>query len=142
MGAGRPPKYTSIEKLQQRIDEYFESGREVREIVVGRGANERIIEVPVPTVTGLALFLGFADRRSFYDYCDSPRPKTKKFAYAMKRARTFMERHYEQLLQSGNYAGAIFALKNFGWSDKQEVEHTGDLSISVVDRFGITDNSA
>ena len=35
-----------------------------------------------------------------------------------------MEERYEQQLSGNNVAGSIFALKNHGWSDKQEVEVT------------------
>ena len=34
-----------------------------------------------------------------------------------------MEAYYEERLVENHAAGAIFALKNFGWNDKQEFEH-------------------
>ena len=49
---------------------------------------------------------------------------------AIKNARTRIEQHYEELVQEGN-SGAIFALKNFGWSDKQETEHTINQPIQI-----------
>jgi hypothetical protein len=73
-----------------------------------------------PTITGLAYHLGFADRRSFYDYENNP-----EHSYTIKRARTYIESTYEEQLRGNNVTGAIFALKNFGWRDKQELEHTG-----------------
>jgi hypothetical protein len=39
-----------------------------------------------------------------------------------KKARTFIELEYEELMQLG-VSTAIFALKNFGWRDTQEVKH-------------------
>ena len=38
----------------------------------------------------------------------------------------FIENAYEQLLSSKSATGAIFALKNFDWSDKQEIDMTSD----------------
>jgi hypothetical protein len=76
-------------------------------------------KVPV-TFTGMAIHLGFADRRSFYDY-----EKLPEFSHSVKKARSLVERSYERRLSSSNPVGAIFALKNHGWTDKQRVEHTG-----------------
>ena len=101
MKVGRPPKYNNTEELQEQISAFFLSG-----------------EKPV-TISGLAYFLGFESRQSFYDY-----EKDSEFSYTIKRARLFIENEYEKLLQSGNVTGAIFALKNFGWTDKQELDHT------------------
>ena len=101
MKVGRPPKYNNTEELQEQISAFFLSD-----------------EKPV-TISGLAYFLGFESRQSFYDY-----EKDSEFSYTIKRARLFIENEYEKLLQSGNVTGAIFALKNFGWTDKQEIDHT------------------
>lgn len=82
-----------------------------------------------PTITGLALHLGFASRQSFYDY-----EGREPFSYTIKRARLRVECEYEKMLSGGKIAiGAIFALKNFGWTDKQEIKHEGipDPTISV-----------
>ena len=121
MKAGQPPKYKTPEDLQSKIDEYFEEGHNKRKVEVGKGDNKQVIEIPVLTVSGLAYYLGFASRQSFYDY-----EKTDKFSYTIKRARLFIEREYEEQIQIGNPAGAIFALKNFGWTDKQQIEHSND----------------
>ena len=115
MGAGQPPFFKTNEELQQKIDEYFTDGVKIREIIVGKEPNKQAIKIPVPTITGLALFCGFASRQSFYDYEDRP-----QFSYTIKRARTFIELEYEEQLQVGNTVGAIFALKNMGWTDKIE----------------------
>ena len=107
---GRPPIYNSVEELQQKIDAYFNGEMRHRTIYTKEGV---AIEVPTPTVTGLAIHLGFESRQSFYDY-----EKVEQFSYTIKKARLFIEREYEELLQSGNTTGAIFALKNMGWVDK------------------------
>ena len=119
MPAGRPPIYKTARELQDKIKEYFDTGVKKRQIEVGRGEAKAVIEIPVPTITGLVLFCGFCDRQSFYDY-----EKVEKFSYTIKRARTFIECEYEEQLALGS-TSAIFALKNFGWTDKSEVEQYG-----------------
>lgn len=113
---GRPPEFKNVEELTQKIHEYFNNGVKTRSIVIGHGATKRIEELPVPTISGLALYLGFASRQSFYDY-----EKNENFSYTIKKARLFIETEYEEQLQVGNSTGAIFALKNLGWQDKSEV---------------------
>lgn len=60
------PKYETPEELQAKIVEYFESGRRTRQVHDQRLQLYR--EIPVITISGLALYLGFASRQSFYDY--------------------------------------------------------------------------
>jgi len=119
MPAGRPPAYKTAEELQEKIKEYFDTGVKKRKVEVGRGESKQVIEIPIPTITGLVLFCGFADRQSFYAY-----EKKEEFSYTIKRARTLIETEYEEQVTTGNTA-AIFALKNFGWTDKTEVENYG-----------------
>ena len=73
------------------------------------------------TFAGMALHLGFSSRRSLYQY-----EKREGFLHSVKRARLMVEAEYERRLWGTNVAGAIFALKNHGWSDKQELRHSGD----------------
>lgn len=116
---GRPPLFSKPEELQEQIDRYFKEGVTVKKVIVGKPPNQQVVEVEVPTITGLAYFIGFESRQSFYDY-----EEKADFTYTIKRARLFIEKEYEELLQTGNTTGAIFALKNFGWTDKQEIDHT------------------
>lgn len=108
MKTGRPAKYNSAEELQKAIDTYWEG-------------TDR------PTITGLALHLGFESRQSFYDY-----EKSGEFSYIIKRARLNVESVYESNLHSGNAAGSIFALKNFGWTDKSTVEHSTPIPFKLI----------
>lgn len=108
---GRPPVFESPDKLQEMVDQYFAKVNE---------------DKTRPTITGLCLALGFESRQSFYDY-----EKREGFSYTIKRARMWIENAYEQLLTSGYATGAIFALKNFGWSDKQDITHSGGLQIDA-----------
>lgn len=104
------PVFSTDEELRDKIKEYLDT-------------------VGAPTITGLAYFLGFSSRQSFYDY-----EKNEKHSYTIKRARLYMESVYEANLIKANVAGAIFALKNFGWTDKQEIdqktEHSGSIDIT------------
>lgn len=104
--AGRPPKYKTADELEKAIAGYWVENSDK------------------PTITGLALFLGFESRQSFYKY-----EQDGEFSYAIKKARLQVESIYEKNLHSGNPAGSIFALKNFGWSDKQEHEISGGITL-------------
>lgn len=110
MSAGRPAVYSSSIDLQNQVDKYFMS------------LDSK------PTITGLALYLGFESRQSFYDY-----EKNGEFSYTIKRARLRIENEYEKALHGNSPTGAIFALKNFGWKDKQEIEQSGGIKIQFVD---------
>jgi hypothetical protein len=111
---GRPPMYSTKEELQEKIDEYF--------VLLYVDDKEKDIIVHndnTPTITGLVLFLGFSDRKSFYEY-----EKKSEFTHTIKRARMKIENWYEKCLISAKTpTGSIFALKNLGWDDKQQLEH-------------------
>jgi hypothetical protein len=99
---GRPPKFETPEQLKQACDEYI--------------ANNS----PLLTITGLAMYLGFCDRQSLYDY-----EKRDEFSCIIKEARLAVENSYELSLRTVSVTGAIFALKNMGWKDKTETALTG-----------------
>lgn len=123
MAAGRPRIYESVEELNQAIEDYFMPEVEIDATSkmgpdkLKTGVREPI---PKPTVTGLALALGFADKTTLYEYRDRP-----EFSYSIKRALTIIEQYHELGLSDNNVAGRIFALKNMGWKDKNETELTG-----------------
>lgn len=117
---GRPPYYKTVEELDKKIEEYFESLFEDD----GEGGEEQ--KNPA-TITGLAFFLGFADKCSIYDYENKP-----EFSHSIKRARLFVEHSYEKGLFQKNPAGVIFALKNFGWKDKHEVDASLDIPSEIM----------
>jgi hypothetical protein len=117
---GRPPLYSNPEDLQEKIDEYFSTGRRMRKVIIGKGENRKEVEIPVITISGLVRYCGFCNRASFYDY-----ENREEFSNTIKAARNRIEEEYEELLQQGLGVGAIFALKNFGWVDKTEHEMSG-----------------
>ncbi len=99
---GRPAKFKSVEEIQDKINEYFKKVKDNSDPL---------------TITGLAFHLGFESRQSIYDY-----EKDGQFSYTIKRARLKIENFAETKLYTTTPTGAIFALKNFGWRDKQELE--------------------
>lgn len=125
---GRPPLYSNPEDLQKKIDEYFETGRKIRKVFIGKKDDRKVIEVPIITICGLVRYCGFCNRASFYDYEAKP-----EFTDTIKKARTRIEEEYEELLQQGLGAGAIFALKNFDWKDV--VEHAGSININLSENL-------
>lgn len=101
MPAGRPLKFQSVSELQQKIDAYFEGEKE-----------------ELWTITGLALALD-TDRETLMDY-----QTREEFSATIKNARNKVANAYERDLRRKGRSGDIFALKNFGWTDKQEIDHT------------------
>lgn len=111
---GRPPIFETPEQLSEKVEAYFNQFKKSTEEKEAPEYGEWR-----PSITGLCLFCGFESRQSFYDY-----GKREEFSYAIKRARARIENVYEQYLTSKTAAGAIFALKNFDWTDKTEIDHT------------------
>ena len=106
---GRPKKYTEVEIMQQKINKYFKECDQKREPY---------------TITGLALALDL-DRRSINNYS-----KDSEFFPTIKKAKLKVENYLEKYLIAGsNSTGTIFNLKNnFNWSDKQQIEHSGNVN--------------
>lgn len=137
--AGRPLKYNTSEDIQNDIDEYFDScvpeylKDDNGEYVVNKGSVV-IASYNKPTITGLALHLGFESRQSMYDY-----EKRGEFSYTIKRARLKIENSYEQDIRNPDLTptGAIFGLKNFGWSDKSEISNVHKTIDENGDEKGI-----
>jgi hypothetical protein len=120
MTAGQPPIFESAEEMQEVITKYFEGL--VYEDCDG-------IEHYRPAlITGLALALGFCTRQSIYDY-----EKREEYSYTIKRAKMMVEADYERRLDGKACTGSIFALKNMGWKDKQEIEnnHSGEVKSTI-----------
>ncbi len=81
----------------------------------------RVDEDPL-TLTGMILHLGLSSRESLDEYGRRP-----EFSDSVKRAKLLVENQYERKLDGSRPTGAIFALKNMGWADRQEVEVHGML---------------
>ena len=108
---GRPPHYETPEEISEKIDEYFQQIKKK------------------PTITGLALFLGFASRQTIHDY-----KKDARFSYILKRAVLLIEQYHEERLSEHSCTGSIFFLKNQGWiaEESKLIKHDGALSFNGI----------
>lgn len=109
--AGRPLKFETVEILTTLIDKYFQETKKEEW-----------------TITGLALALN-TSRETLINY-----QEREEFFDTIKKAKDMVEHSYELDLKKKGHSGSIFALKNFDWSDKQQVdqktEHSGSIAIS------------
>ena len=101
MAGGRPLKFKTLKSLTSIADAYFDKTPE----------NEW-------TITGLALALD-TTRELLCDY-----ELKDKFSVAIKKYKLKVHNSYEKDLRRKGRSGDIFALKNFGWKDKTEVDQT------------------
>lgn len=134
---GRPPKYETPEQLEELIGKYFDECVPVpltytkgdQELVLTDKNGNPVYSDNPPTVAGLAFHLGFVSRQSIYDY----EVKTDDFAYIVKRSRLLIEEYHEKRLSTASSpVGSIFWAKNHGWSDKQEIEHSGGVDMTTM----------
>lgn len=102
---GRPRKIESPERMDELVSEYESKCF----------ADEKAV-----TLTGLIRHLGLSSRQSLDEYS-----KYEGFSDSVKRAKLLVEQSYEERLSGNAPTGAIFALKNMGWRDKQDHEVTG-----------------
>lgn len=132
---GRPPKYSSVEDMQAVIDAYFTEceGAPLQDAngnpVLYKG-HPVVIGAKPPTVTGLALALGFTGRQALLDY-----QARKQFTDTITRAKSRCEAYAEsRLYDKSGTTGAQFSLRcNFGWSDATEKDKAEqDLRIASL----------
>ena len=125
---GRPAKFETIEALQNAIDKYFDSCFDM-DVETGKK-----IQVEPFTITGLALALG-TSRETLMDIENGNGPYSdKSFSDAIKIAKLRCQNFAEKnMFTAKNPAGAIFALKNYGWKDKQEIDTnvSGEITVTL-----------
>ena len=122
---GRPRKYKSAEEMQESIDTYFKEcegtpllDKDKNPVLNKSGFPIRVDRKP-PTVTGLALALGFNSRQALLNY----QARSKSFNDTLTRAKSRCEEYAEsRLYDKDGSNGAQFSLRNNfkGWSDKPE----------------------
>lgn len=122
---GRPPKYKSMEEIEDKIEQYFAicEGEpllddEGKQIVNKYGCPCWIKPPKPPTVTGLALALGFASRQALLNY-----QAKKEFNDTITRAKSRVEEYAEsRLFDRDGSNGAQFSLRNNfkGWNIDNE----------------------
>lgn len=134
---GRPLKYKSAKEMQERIDWYFEAikGNSNPDAIRADLENNEKFQIfwnditdVYPTITGLALALGFTTRDSLINYEN----RSDEFFDTIKKAKLRVENAIEQRLFHQNATGSIFNLKNnFGWEDVNKNEHKGDMTFNI-----------
>ena len=106
---GRPPIFKTPEEFNAAVDRYVAACKRAKEPL---------------TMSGMAYALGYACRQDIDDTA-----KRDGFSLPVKRAKLLIESSYEKSLRGKcNAAGPIFALKNFGWKDKQDVDLTATIT--------------
>ena len=129
----RPLKYKTPEEMQVKIDEYFNSceGEFLHDKggqpVFDKFGHPVIVGRKPPTVTGLALALGFNSRQALLNY-----QARKRFNDTVTRAKSRCEEYAEsRLFDHDGVLGAKFSLTNNfkGWSEnkKDGDDDTGQL---------------
>lgn len=121
---GRPPKYKSCAEIEEKIETYFKDceGKPLCDddgnVLTDKYGAPIIVGRKPPTITGLALALGFTSRQALLNYQGK-----KEFVDTITRAKSFVEKYAEErLFDRDGVQGAKFSLiNNFkGWSEKPE----------------------
>lgn len=129
--AGRPPTYKTPEEMQEKIDAYFDrcAGEILRDdngdLVCDKWGHPVLLNVRPPTVTGLALALGFTSRQALLNYQAKPR-----FVDTITRAKSRCEEYAEsRLYDRDGTRGAIFSLTNNfkGWSNNPQPHEDSEV---------------
>lgn len=127
---GRPLKFKSVDELDQAIAAYFDMcDPHTEQRVVEAGVNERgetifvkravLTEQKPYTVSGLARALGI-HRETLINYGERD-----EFSDSVRAAYERCHEFAESQLYGKASSGAAFSLKNnWGWRDRQEVDHT------------------
>jgi hypothetical protein len=116
MAGGRPMIWDSPDELEKLVDDYFES-------------TDRW------TLSGLAVHIGIC-RKTLYNY-----ENKDEFLHIIKKARDRVESIYEErAIYHPNPTGVIFALKNMGWADKTDIDHTSKGDKIGLDLSKLSDN--
>ena len=119
---GRPPEYDNPVVMANKIAEYLDWEDEAKGIDA-KGTGKGLY-----TLSGCALFLGFASVQSLYDYDK----RSKEFSYIVNRFRLFLTHWNEQKLYwGGTFAGSQFWLKNWG-GYKDETDQNINQTVTQV----------
>lgn len=104
-------KYKSAAQLRKRVNQYF-SKTDPEDI----------------TLTGLILHLGVV-KQTFYNWLNDDNPEIR---FIIAECQLRVENSYEKKLKDKNCSGAVFALKNFGWSDSVTVKGDEEAPLQVA----------
>lgn len=136
--------YKSKEEIQEKIDKYFSDceGEVLKDEkgnpILNKYGGVIIMGSKPPTITGLALALGFSSRQALLNY-----QEREEFNDTIMRAKSRVEQYAEErLFDRDGSSGAQFSLKNNfkGWNaDKKEENRQG--GIAIVNNIPRPDNS-
>lgn len=136
---GMTPMYTSVKEIESKIEQYFEdckgyplTDNEGNQIFNKFGLPV-FIDVHPPTVTGLALALGFTSRQALLNYQAKP-----AFVDTITRAKARVEQYAEErLFDRDGSNGAQFSLRNNfkGWDADKKNDDSGDGKITIVNNI-------
>ncbi len=136
---GQPRKWESPEQLAGQIDGYFKDlvDEEWQEVLVPCDGNDvQVMKwVPVldrhgkvklkykekPSITGLAVYLD-TNRETLMRYT-----KDSRYYDTIRRAKSLIEKYYENEMEEAPQV-KIFKLKNFNWTDTQEIKATQTIT--------------
>lgn len=140
---GRPLKFETVEQLDRAIDAYLgECAPHVVKVLVKKqkadgghywAEDEEMSDQRPITITGAAMALGTI-RRTLLGYKERP-----DFLPSIERLLSACERYAEEQLFNGSAAnGAKFNLtNNYGWVDKQAIDHGGEIGLFGTDTLKI-----
>ena len=141
--AGRPPKFKTAAEIQGLIDKYFEDCKGEPLMVDGqlfldKNGRPVVINSRPPTVTGLALALGFHSRQSLLNY-----QAKKEFMDTIIRAKMQVEEYCEmRLFDKDGQRGAQFSLEhNFRWArdNKEDGDDENTGGVVMIPEVGAPD---
>lgn len=112
---GRPVKYTDefIKQITDAVNEYTD-------------------RTDIPILAEFA-YQNKVPRQKLYMFAE----KSDEFSYSIKRLLEKKEAQLERQCLNGKIdkTMAVFSLKQLGWKDKNETEHTGSVGIQIVDNI-------
>ncbi len=111
MAGGRPLKFTSAEVMFQAAMGYI--------------TEQKAINKPL-TISGMAYALDICTQ-TLINYTEKD-----EFFAPIKRLKQLIEMSYEEKLHESGCTGSIFALKNLGWKDTQDVNQNNIGAPQVI----------
>ena len=114
MPTGRPRRWDTPEDLQKQVDPYFQDCED-------RGR--------YPPIAGLAYYCK-VDRHTIYNYKNKD-----EYFHIVKRAREYIEMELEQFIMQKGNVGSIFIAKQYGYKDRQEIDHSSNDIIDATKAF-------
>lgn len=138
-GKTNKPKYSNAKAMAEAVDKYFEDCEghvltdEDGEAVTDKYGQPVIVGAHPPTVTGLALWLGFKTRQSLLNY----QARAEAFNDVLTVAKTRCEEYAERrLYDRDGVNGAKFSLTNNfkGWREKPlDDEQQKLVEVRIID---------